>query len=130
MDIAKELGAEEGAWTQKLSLYMPDKDKDGAQVADYQKWVQEAREVLSWIGRGSTALPPGDGTWEKESGDILWEKTTLVYCFVDPDRFEANITNLRTFLHRFGRETNQGEVVVEFDGRFYHIKKFEEQGGA
>jgi hypothetical protein len=34
------------------------------------------------------------------------------------------------FLHRFGRETNQGEVIVEYDGRFYHIKKFAELAGA
>ena len=129
MDIAKELGAKEGAWTQKLSLYVPDKDKDGTEVADNERWVKQAREVLSRIGRGCMALPPGDGTWEKESGEIIWEKTTLVYCFVDPDRFEANVKNLRAFLHRFGRETNQGEVVVEFDGRFYHIEKFEDQAG-
>ena len=130
MDIAKELGAVEGVWTQKLSLYVPDKDKDGAEIPDHERWVKAAREVLSRIGRGSMALPPGDGTWEKEAGEILWEKTTLVYCFVDPDRFEANVKNLRTFLHRFGRETNQGEVVVEFDGRFYHINEFDEQAGA
>ena len=71
MDIAKELGAVEAVWTQKLSLYVPDKDKDGAEIPDYERWVKAAREVLSRIGRGSMALPPGDGTWEKEAGEIL-----------------------------------------------------------
>src|SRR6478736_4310923 len=117
MDLAKELRAEEGFSTQKLCLYIPDRDKDGGEVADYERWVREARELLSRIGGGATALPAADGTWEKETGDILWEHTRLVYCFVDPDRFEANVKDLRNFLHRFGRETKQGEVVAEFDGK-------------
>lgn len=126
MDIAKELGAEEGFSTQKLSLYLPNKDRDGALVPDQEQWVHESRAILSRFGGGSTALPPADGTWERESGDILWEQTRLVYCFVDPDRFESTINILRKFLHRFGRDTNQGEVVVEFDGRFFRIKQFDE----
>ena len=64
-----------------------------------------------------------------ESGEILWEQTRLVYCFVDPDRFESNIKNLRNFLHRFGSETNQGEVVVEFDGMFYRLRTYDERTG-
>ena len=126
MDIAKELGAEDEFSTQRLCLYIPNKDKDGGPVQDHEQWVKEAREILSRIGGGSTALPPADGTWETESGGILWEQTVLAYCFVNPDRFEANISVLRTFLHRFGRDTNQGEVVVEFDGRFFRIKNFDE----
>jgi hypothetical protein len=129
MDLANEFGAEEEFSTQKLCLYIPNKDKDGGEVRDYERWVKEAREILSRIGGGTTALPPADGTWEKENGEILWEQTRLVYCFVDPDRFEVNITNLRSFLHRFGRETSQGEVVVEFDGRFYRIKTYDEPTG-
>lgn len=126
MDLAGELGAAEAFSTQRLCLYIPDKDQDGSEVHDYENWVKEAREILSRIGGGTTALPSADGTWEKDNGEILWERTRLVYCFIDPDHFEANISNLRSFLHRFGRETNQGEVVVEFDGRFYRIKSYDE----
>ncbi|MBM3996393.1 MAG: hypothetical protein FJ303_19905 [Planctomycetes bacterium] len=125
MDLAKELGSGDEYSTQRLCLYIPDRDKDGRAVLNHEGWVKEAREILSRIGGGCTALPPADGTWEKDDGEILWEKTRLVYCFIDTDRFEANIANLRRFLHRFGRETNQGEVVVEFDGQFYRIRTFD-----
>lgn len=37
--------------------------------------------------------------------------------------------NLRSILHRFGQETNQGEVVVEFDGRFDRIKTYDKPTG-
>lgn len=129
MDIATELGAAEGFSTQRLCLYIPDRDKDGGEIANVDRWVQEAREILSRIGGGATALPPADGTWEKENGELLWERTRLVYCFIDPDRFEENIASLRGFLHRFGREANQGEVVVEFDGQFYRVRIFDKKAG-
>src|SRR5262245_37909764 len=98
MDVAEELGAEEGFSTQKLCLYIPDKDKDGQKIPDHEDWVKEARQLLTRIGGGSTALPPADGTWETESGEILWEQTRFVYCFIDADRFEANVRGLRDFL--------------------------------
>ncbi len=34
---------------------------------------------------------------------------------------------LRKFLHRFGSETYQGEVVLEFDGKFYRIRKYNQE---
>jgi hypothetical protein len=36
------------------------------------------------------------------------------------------LPELRSFLHRMGRETRQGEVAFEFDGRFYRIRGFDE----
>ena len=45
---------------------------------------------------------------------------TIIY----PDKFEKNLNSLREFLHRFGRETNQGEVVFEFAGEFFRIQKY------
>ena len=62
---------------------------------------------------------------ELEEEDVLRERTTLVYTYVDPDRFERNFATLREFLHRFGRETNQGEVVFEFDGELFRISRYD-----
>jgi len=55
----------------------------------------------------------------------IWEKTTIIYTYIYSDKFEENIRLFREFLHRFGRETNQGEIVFEFDGRFYRILKYD-----
>ena len=49
----------------------------------------------------------------------------LVYTFIDPDRFEATLGELRAFLHALGRETAQGEVVVEFDSELHKIREFD-----
>ena len=134
LDLGEILGAAEEASIQQLTLYIPSKDKNGGEIEDIGTWIREAREVLTVIGRGSTAMPPADGTWlrtdvksveELKEEDVLWEKTTLIYTYVDPDRLERSLGALRGFLHRFGRETNQGEVAFEFDGDFFRISKYD-----
>ncbi len=82
LDLGVELGATEAASTQRLSLYVPNKDRNGRKVLNYERWVTEARTLLSLIGRGATALPPADGTWENDKGTLIWEQTRIVYCFV------------------------------------------------
>lgn len=134
LDLGEILGAAEGASTQQLTLYIPSRDKNGGEVEGIRTWIREARKVLTIIGRGSTTMPPADGTWlrtdvdsmeELRDEDVLWEKTALIYAYVDPDRLERNLSALRGFLHRFGRETNQGEVAFEFDGEFFRISRYD-----
>jgi hypothetical protein len=48
---------------------------------------------------------------------------------VKPDLFVQHLPELRRFLHRLGRETNQGEVALEFDGDFYRINEYDVTGG-
>jgi hypothetical protein len=124
--LSKLLGASEEPAVQILTLYIPDKDKDGKRIKNLNSWIKEAQKVLTVIGRGSTSIPPADGTWlNPEIKEIIWEKTTIMYTYIDPDSFEENAALLREFLHRFGRETNQGEVVFEFDGKFYRIHRYD-----
>lgn len=124
--LSKLLGASEEPAFQRLTLYIPDKDKSGKKIKDHRKWIDRAREILTVIGGGATALPPADGTWHNpDNEETVWEKTTLIYTFVDPDKFEKNFSALRSFLHEFGKETGQGELVFEFDGKFYSISEYD-----
>lgn len=128
LNLGKELGATEEPSAQRLTLYIPNKDRDGELVKDHERWTKEAQEILTEIGSGATAFPPVDGTWRKPDGSDLWELTKIIYAYIDPDKLAANMKRLRTFLHRFGRETNQGQVVFEFDGWFWSIDKYEAPG--
>lgn len=82
-------------------------------------------------------MPPADGSWLKFESralnadavteqDLLFGKTIIIYSYIDPEKFMKNLQPLREFLHRFGRETDQGEVVFEFDLKFYKISKYDE----
>lgn len=132
--LQKILGATEEPATQVFTLYIPNKDKNGRIIKNLNRWKKEAQDILTIFGKGSTMMPPADGTWlrndihsieELKDADILREKTTLIFAYISPDRFEDNLKPLREFLHRFGRETNQGIVVFEFDGKLYTIGKYD-----
>ena len=127
--LGRELGATEEPSGQRLTLYIPNKDQNGTASQDHPGWCKEAQELLTAIGDGATAFPPVDGTWRKPDGTDLWEQTRIIYTYVDPDKLGANLARLREFLHRFGRETSQGEVVFEFDGRFWSIDRFDPPAG-
>lgn len=120
------LGAIEEVSTQRLSIYIPNKDMDGKKISHLDKWIMEAQEILTEIGGGATSFPSADGSWKNPaSGEIIFESTKLIYTYIRNEEFIANIPKLKDYLYRFGRETNQGEVIVEFDGRLYKIQNFD-----
>lgn len=125
LDLGKELGATEQPSAQRLTLYIPNKDGEGNLIEDHKSWTDEAQTLLTEIGGGATAFPPVDGTWRKPDGGDLWEQTRIIYTYIDPDKLAANLSRLRAFLHRFGSQTDQGEVVFEFDGWFWRIDKYD-----
>lgn len=125
LNLRKALGASEETSQQLLSLYIPDKDREGRGFGAQRKWILEAAGILTMIGGGVTIMPAVEGGWLNAEGKTIWEHPVVVYCYVRPGPFLEELPRLRQFLHRLGRDTNQGEVVVEFDGRFYRITKFD-----
>ena len=59
------------------------------------------------------------------TGTLVTEEVTLIYSYVDADRLEASLPDLRKLLHDMGRDLNQGEVVIEVNDRFYKIREFD-----
>lgn len=131
VDLGAALGADPGISTQCFTVYVPNKDRDGKEIGNQRKWVLEAIHLLSEMNGGATAMPPVEGGWLSDQGEIIWENPVIVYSFIRPDQFLSSLPRLREFLHRMGRETNQGEIAFEFDGRFYRIRNFDaaEAGG-
>jgi hypothetical protein len=123
-DLVEALGAEESS-VQSFSIYIPNKDREGEEIGNQRKWVLEAIRILSEINGGATAMPPAEGAWLNDENDIIWEKPVVVYSFIRPEVFAANLPRIREFLHRMGRETNQGEIACEFEGEFYRIRRFD-----
>ena len=128
LDLATALGAEREASTQVLSLYIPNKNRHGRSI-NPRPWIREAQDILTRIGEGYTTTPPYDGGWEGPGGRVRRENTVIVYTYIKPDRFVGHLNELREFLHRFGRETDQEVVVVELNGPegawFFRIKEYE-----
>ncbi len=126
LDIAISFGAEADASTQAFCIYVPNKDREGKEIGDQRRWVLEALRLLGSVGGGATAMPPVEGIWENAEGEFVWENPVIVYSYIKADQFLARLPELRSFLHKMGRETRQGEIAFEFDGRFYRIREFDE----
>ena len=124
LDLAAALGADGDISTQQIALYIPNKDQHGRELGTQRRWVLEAIQLLCELNGGATALPPVEGGWLNDAEEIIWEHPVIVYSFIRPDSFVAGLPRLREFLHRLGRETNQGEIGFEFDGCFYRIRNF------
>ncbi|RAI54655.1 hypothetical protein [Roseicella frigidaeris] len=126
IDFGDVLGAAEEGSAERLTLYIPSQDRNGV-AFDPGPWIEDALKLLSSIGGGATAMPPADGAWlDLERQTLVREKVVLVYTFIDPERLEEKLSELRRYLHRLGRETGQGEVVCEFQGVLFKIRDYDQ----
>jgi hypothetical protein len=124
MNVADMLGAAEEATYDKVTLYIPTRDRNGNPV-EYESWVSRAMKLLSEIGGGATRLPPAQGAWLREDGHLIEEAVHMVYSYVDGDAFIAACPRVREFAHDMGRSLDQGEIVVELSDRFYKIRSYD-----
>ena len=85
----------------------------------------QGASLLAQVGGGVTIMPPARGGWLSPTGKMIWEDTILVYSYIRASAFLEHLEDLRAFLHDLGRETGQGEVVVEFGDSMYHITEFD-----
>jgi hypothetical protein len=64
---------------QRFSVYVPNKDREGAPV-EQLPWVEEALALLSKIGGGATAMPPVEGAWlNPATSELIREQPVVVY---------------------------------------------------
>jgi hypothetical protein len=110
--------------------FIPSKDKDGNDLPgneDQDVWASTAADLLSRLFGGATVMPPAQGKWlNEESGQIITEQVVLVHSYARASHAtdEGRLRELARFLHRMGRQTNQGEVAVVIDNVFHRIRKF------
>ena len=122
------LGATHPVGSVPLVLFVPSQDRDGLEI-DHELWVTRALDAFGQLFRGATAYPRARGVWrdDTQGGKLKHEEPTIITCYADPavlKHSEAQVA-LRAFLHRLGRETNQGEVGIVIDGQYYGIAKFD-----
>ena len=127
--IGKALGSGRAAGTRLFVLFVPSVDRDGKPI-EHERWVDEALTVLATLFRGATAYPRGRGKWrdDERGGKLVTDEPTMVISYAEPKAVTpANLKRLREFLHRLGREANQGEVGIVIDGEYRGITKYDKE---
>lgn len=123
------LGASQPVGTLIIVLFIPSRDRDGEDI-DHDSWVTGALETLGTLFRGATAYPRARGVWrdDERGGTLRYEEPTIVTCYADPKAMtDVARSQLRAFLHRLGRETNQGEVGIVIGDKYYGITEFDRE---
>ena len=126
-DIHETLGARLPAGTLQITVFIPSVDQAHRPIAQ-EIWAEECLRTLGTLFRGATAFPPGRGVWRDDSkeGHLVFDDTILVTSYADPEAVtDEALSRLRQFLHRLGREADQGEVGVVIGGRYYGITEFD-----
>ena len=123
----KKLGATHPVGVSQVVFFLPDRDQFGDSIGQ-EFWCEQALRIFGRLFRGATAFPPGRGVWrnDQEGGNLLLEITVMIISYVEPSAFDKNTwRELRDFLHRFGREANQGEVGIVIDNQYYGISVYD-----
>jgi hypothetical protein len=121
-----DLGASHSIFNYRFAIYLPNKNCYDEEIPDIEQWASEALYVLFTAAGGATRLAPAQGMWfNKDEGKVIYEITHVVYAFVDPVAFANNLPLVLDFIHRFGRETMQDTIAVEFGAKVHFIKTFD-----
>jgi hypothetical protein len=120
-DFAVALGASKAAST-LLVLFIPSRDRHDRAI-DQEHWVDEALRVLGTLFGGATAFPQGKGVWrdDAQGGKLLFDEPVVIQCYTSEQAIERQAPKLREFLHRMGREAQQGAIGLVIDRDYLEI---------
>lgn len=120
-DFAGALGASKAA-AALLVLFIPSKDRRNKAI-DQRFWVEEALNVLGTLFGGATAFPKGRGIWrdDAQGGKLLFDEPVVIQCYTSEHLIEQQMSVLREFLYRMGREAQQGAVGLVINDDYLEI---------
>jgi hypothetical protein len=113
--------------TVHLMVFVPSVDRRGKRLR--KDWTRPTLDAIGRLFRGATAYPRGLGVWrdDEAGGRLVYDKTTIVFSYIEPRLLTpAALAELRHFLHRMGREAEQGEIGLVVDGCYIGITAYEE----
>jgi hypothetical protein len=109
----------------RFSVYVPNKDRDGASI-NQRYWVDAFLSLFAEINGGASALPAMTGVWRNpETGHHVVEEPIVIYTFIDAPAFAERLGEVVRLVKRMGRDTNQGEIAMEFNGEFFTTAVFD-----
>jgi hypothetical protein len=119
---AEWLGAQTEDWSFYVAVFVPSEDRDGTPL-DHEYWRNEAVRTLSMLFGGATSIQ-GFGGWldVEQDNTVLEEAISVVFSFFEETKWnKQNVSALKKFLHRMGREAKQGAIGLYVMGKYLEI---------
>ena len=108
-----------------LTMYIPDRDESGNKV-NVAYWIAATCQLLAHRFGGATVSPAYTGYWHNPgSGQLVKERTFTVSCCIDNADFHEHAAALERHIKRFGRTTNQGEVMITIGASVLRYTNFD-----
>jgi hypothetical protein len=125
--LEARIGAQ-GTRIVEISIWVPNKDRNGMDRPDQAEWKEKALRMFSELfGKGATAMPPADGAWlNPETKILVREEPIMVFCYVTEDQVAdaAAMRKVGVFCREMGEAMFQGEVALRVGDRFFLINTF------
>jgi len=96
----------------RFVLYIPQRDRHGAPLADHVEWMKDAARLLCKLNGGATHYR-ATGMWLNDDDQIIEEPVHVIVSFTEDEFISVSI---RQFIERFAIQTDQECVLTEFDG--------------
>lgn len=103
----------------KVSIYVPATTGVNTPI-DNREQVDRALKLLSSLFGGATSTD-ALGAWVTTTGDLVKEKTTLVFAYCNTSKLKKGIDNVITFCEGLKSDLGHEAVALEVNGDLYFI---------
>jgi hypothetical protein len=103
----------------KVTVYVP-ATMDVNKETDNTEQVEQTAKVLSECFGGAT-VTPAVGYYVSNTGELVTEKTTVVFAYADTDALNKNVVRVIQRCVDIKREMKQESVGLEINGEMYFI---------
>lgn len=103
----------------RFAVYVPATDNVNEQI-DNTAEVKRVIGELSDLFGGATATPAMGG-WRCENGDVVVEKTTIVYSFCTSEQAAEHFMEVYDICMRLKKDYHQEAVTLEYNGQIKFV---------
>ena len=103
----------------KISIYIPATTYINTPI-DNKLYVDGALTLLSSLFGGATSSA-ALGAWITAAGQLVKEKTTLVFSYCDSENLKNGIQDVITFCETLKADLKQEAIALEVNGELYFV---------
>lgn len=110
--------------SRRVAYYVPDRvgEDQEPDASTRDLWLTRLATFLSSRNNGATVIDSMRGFWLSDSGELLFEKTKLVYSYIWTEVTLEIASQYIAMAVQFGKHTSQEAVIVEINGHVYLIR--------